>query len=171
MTGHRRLHVILLAAMLCGCASSTMVLPSPPSVLPDNDKTIVPGSRIGNLVIGMSDKQVYQLLGDPQTTADAPRGFSYLYQSMQLNTYEASQQVEEIGTSDPDYVTPEGVHAGGTMLSLRSNYGEPDEIIPGPEWSIYCYEKLGLYAWLNQGAKITSIGVFRPGNYCWGTSR
>ena len=168
---------MLLAILLSGCASTALVLPPPPSVLPENDQKLVPGQRIGNLVIGMSDKQVYQLLGDPQMTGDAAHGFTYAYQPafVSVYTYEATQQVEEIATSNQAYSTAEGVQVGGTMLSLRSNYGEPDKIIPGgpdgTEWSIYCYEKLGLFAWLDQGAKITSLGVFRPGNYCLGTER
>lgn len=174
MTGRHKLPLMLFAILLGGCASTAMVLPPPPSALPENDQKIVPGQRLGNLVIGMSDRQVYQLLGDPQMTADAPRGFTYVYRpaAVSVDTYEATQQVEEIDTYNPAYSTAEGVRVGDTMLSLRSNYGEPDKIVAGPDGtSNYCYEKLGLFAWLDQGAKITSLGVFRPGNYCWGTER
>lgn len=161
---------IALSLLLAGC-SSELIIPHAPSSVPPGDDTIVPGSRIGDVALGMTNKQLLEAEGIPeQSNRPFTTAATYHYGNNHLlvSVDDASQQVWWIYVNSDLYQTKEGVEVGQSELEMRAALGNPDEsrnigTDEIPEY-LNCY-KSGLSVYVMQG-KIVQIGVFVPGNPC-----
>src|SRR2546429_369562 len=93
---------------------------SPFSVRADN--LIVPGARIGSVRIGMSADELYQVMGTPSSTQSLDDGNYYIWSGLgdlKVFVY-PNGRVDSIITTDPVYVTREGVHVGDSALVLQA---------------------------------------------------
>ncbi|HSN18352.1 MAG TPA: hypothetical protein VLV87_09075 [Gammaproteobacteria bacterium] len=163
----------LLTALiaLAACASSPP-LPAPPATEPTfNDYVIVPGVRIGSVSIGMTGKQLLDVMGSPQSALNYSDGAAYHYPgNFGVVLVNATQQVVRVTASESSYQTQEGLKTGQTDLEMRTILGNPDETINvGNDQSPYyrnCYDKKGIAVYVDWNGKIASISVFNPGDTC-----
>jgi hypothetical protein len=94
-----------------------------------NDNLIVPGVRLGPVHLGITDVELYRLLGDPaETIQDRNLGMIYHYSKVNVIVSANTHRVTRVGTSDPDYSTVEGIRVGSSGLAVGVKLGIP----PGP---------------------------------------
>lgn len=163
----------LLTAMvaLAACASSPP-LPPPPSTEPTfNDYLIVPGVRIGSVSIGMTGKQLLDVMGSPESALNYTDGAAYHYPgNFGVVLENATQQVVRVTATESSYETKDGLKTGQTELEMRTMLGNPDETInAGNDQNPYyrnCYDKKGMAVYVDWNGKIGSISVFNPGDTC-----
>ena len=122
--------LFLTLLILTGCATGggvKMVQRSDQDVarlMAINDNTIVPGDRIGQVFLGMTEDQLYQRLGEPSKTQTAPGTVGYAYPSLNVQVDAITHKVWEIDTYNPAYSTVEGISIGSSGLALRTKIRE-----------------------------------------------
>src|ERR1700730_6859535 len=113
-----------LAALFVGLQSTT--------VAAKDGNLIVPGVRIGPISLGMSDADVYKILGDPTQTmtegVDMGRAIQYVFPKLTVVVSRATHKVTSVITLDPGYSTAEGIKVGSSGLAVSTKLGIP----PGP---------------------------------------
>jgi hypothetical protein len=113
--------VFALAALFVGLQSTTAAA--------KNDTLIVPGVRIGPVNLGMSDADVYGLLGDPTQTmtegVDMGRAIAYVFPKLTVVVSKATHKVTQVTTLDPGYATADGIKVGSSGLAVSTKLGIP----------------------------------------------
>jgi len=147
--------VLVLVALFAGIQPTTAQAP--------NDKQIVPGIRVGPVSVGMSDADLYKVLGDPTDTDTLHYrpSIAYRYTSFFVIVNRDSHKVTQIATSDPSYSTAEGIKAGSSGLGVSVKYG-----VPGPCSPVYgCNYNYpnGISLGINPNGSVSSISVYQAG--------
>lgn len=164
-----RLAILAVVVVIAGC-SSAPPLPPPPAQPHYNDHLVVPGKRIGSVSIGMTAKQVLDVMGSPLQTYRFTDGANYRYSgNFYVLVDDATQQVWRAAIEDYSYQTKEGFGVGQTELEMRAKLGNPDSstnIGNGfPPTYRYCY-KNGLAVYTAPDGKIWRLSIFNPGATC-----
>lgn len=156
---------------LFACCSTALSIPHAPASVPPSDELIVPGTRIDDVALGMTSKQLLSAEGSPgQSNRPFTTAAVYHFENNHLlvSVDDSTQQVWWVYVNSDSYHTKEGVEVGQSELEMRAALGNPDETsnIGNDEAPMYlnCY-KSGLSVYILMG-KITQIGVFVPGNPC-----
>jgi hypothetical protein len=117
---HRIAPIALLLAASPGVSSAAdaqNAAPAPAVTL------VVPGVSLGQVKLGMTDKQIYALLGEPQQSDPGPDSIEYRYPTLDLTINNATNTVVNVTTADPRYSTAEGVGVGSSVLKLSTKLG------------------------------------------------
>ncbi len=119
-------HFIALSVTLAGLLS---VIVASPLKTAANDWKIVPGERIGDVSLAMSEDEVEKLLGPPTQSAGSQSGLgSYLWVDHQLTIVTRFSRIEAIvilpGPRVFPYRTDKGIGLGAPMSQVREAYGD-----------------------------------------------
>jgi hypothetical protein len=113
--------LLALAALFVGLQSTTAAA--------KNDNLIVPGVRIGPVSLGMSDADLYKMLGDPTQTmtegVDMGRAIQYVFPKLSIVVSKATHRVTQVTTLDPGYSTADGIKVGSSGLAVSTKLGIP----------------------------------------------
>jgi hypothetical protein len=126
------------------------------------DSSIVPGVSLGSIHLGITDIELYRLLGDPKsTTTNGDISMNYDYSRFQVSVSPDTHKVIEVTTEDPSYSTAEGIRVGSSGLAVAAKLGIP----PGPcqGGCNYTYPN-GLALGINPDGSVRAIWVFTPDN-------
>jgi hypothetical protein len=108
----------LLSALLMTIASQSAVMAAPAS-----DNLIVPGERVGPIVLGMTAAQLTGALGTGEVQHQGSTTV-YSWGLIVAEIGDNSQSVETITVNDPRYDTPGHVHVGLAALAAVSVLGQ-----------------------------------------------
>jgi hypothetical protein len=187
-----RLPCILAAALLlslAACATPKKTEPDAPKAAPPpaaaaaevsiRDKFIIPGERVGPILLGMPLRKLVEVVGEPvsSTATHMPSGRSallYRYAdpdaspdgALLVMVREADQTVYSIQLDRIEsFQTHEGVRYGSSEALVRASFGKPQSIQESGAGEIaraYCYLS-GLAVRLNTTGHVESLTVF-PGS-------
>jgi hypothetical protein len=130
----------LLALAATGCSSI-------------DDNRIVPGERIGPVVIGMSAKDLLDTLGTPSASTKLPGRTLNEFDGLAVVVGDADLRVISVGTSDFWYATDAGVRAGSSEFEVRAQLpGTPQLVEDRKNASIktLCYPGMEVDFWPQQ---------------------
>ena len=156
----KAVHRLIAAAAfltLGACASP------PPST---NDNLIVPGERVGNVRIGMSLAELFNVKGAPGKTIPIPNteATSYNYDGL---TVGADDRVYWIIAHDPRYRTGYGVATGSEQIFARGTYGEPKCVVTRGDETVYDYGNI-YFEVDNASGKVKQVGIQQRTQTCDG---
>ena len=186
-----RLHCLIAATlllMLTACATpkkaepDAQIFAAPPSAaaeIPIRDKIVIPGERVGPILLGMSLHKLIEVVGEPVSSSAShiPSGRNallYRYAdpdaspegALLIMVREADQTVYSIQIDKIEgFQTREGVRYGSSEALVRASFGKPQSIQesrPGEVARAYCYLS-GLALRLNATGIVESLTVF-PGS-------
>jgi hypothetical protein len=126
-----------------------------------DDSVIEPGVRLGPVHLGITDVELYRLLGDPKSTrTNGSISMNYIYSKFQVSVDTDTHRVIQVTTDDPAYSTAEGIRVGSSGLAVAAKLGTP----PGPcdGGCNYTYPN-GLALGINADGSVRAIWVFTPG--------
>jgi hypothetical protein len=113
--------LLAVAALFVGLQSTTAHA--------KNDNLIVPGVRIGPVRIGMTDADLYKILGDPTqtlTTGSVDGGITYFWgNSLVVHVDKDTHRVVQVTTNNPKYSTADGIKVGSSGLAISTKLGIP----------------------------------------------
>ena len=90
-----------------------------------NDHLIVPSKRIGPMMLGMSATELVQIMGSP--SSKLPEGVDlYSWRDMSATVTKSGLWTTQICTSNPTYLTAQGLHVGSTDRSVVASLGNPN---------------------------------------------
>jgi len=186
---HYLFAVILLLA-LAACATPKKAEPeTPPKASPSSpaaasemllhDRLIIPGERVGPILLGMPLRKLVEVVGEPvsSSTSRIPAGrgaMMYRYAdpdaspdgAMLVMVREYDQAVYSIQIDRIEsFQTREGVRFGSSEALVRASFGKPEAIQQSGVGDIpraYCYLS-GLALRLDPKGKVESLTVF-PGS-------
>jgi hypothetical protein len=90
-----------------------------------DDHLIVPGVRVGALVLGMTDEEVFRVIGVP----DRGYSYGYFYDDKGLTVGIKDDRLVLITAKISQYSTPEGVKVGDGILRLTDALGKPAKVV------------------------------------------
>jgi hypothetical protein len=147
----------------------TTIIVAEPIAQQAQDHLIVPGERIGPISIGMSTKQLFAVMGDPNATNG---GHSYTWGSKESGELSASTDlngvVTWITTTHPAFATSDAVQVGSSSLMVMATLGRPGTSFKpycaydGSHCEFHCY-KSGLMVDYNTVAgRVLALNVVSP---------
>ena len=107
-------------------ASAIFLLAATEMAQAQNDTLIVPGVRMGPVHLGITDAELYRLLGDPQSTqvnGDISR--NYIFPNFTVSVSASTHKVIQVTTTDPSFATADGVKVGSSGLAVAAKLGAP----------------------------------------------
>jgi hypothetical protein len=144
---------LMLAA--AGCATA------PPDL---NDDLVVPGERVGPIVLGMPLSQLLAVLGTPQTTTPIAGSAAASYSWPGL-TVAAHETVYWIIATDPRYRTASGVSPGVEHIVARAAMPKPDCVATRTETTLYDYGNF-YFEVDNMAGRVAQLGVQKKTTAC-----
>lgn len=178
--------------VLTGCASKKEPGPPPPAK-PEapaaanlvQDKTVMPGERVGPVFLDMPLRQLIEVFGEPVSGADSrlPGGrpaLLYRYPdplaadgAILVLVREHDQTVYSIQVErNENFQTREGVRFGSSEALVRASFGKPQSVgeaaVAGQDGAtavmrMYCYLN-GLAVRLDASGKVEALTVFPGGD-------
>jgi hypothetical protein len=128
-----------LALALLGCASVT------PWAQAQNDHLIVPWERIGPVTLGMSQAQLFAVMGDPtRMNGGPPDGVNVFIwrDELSVTVKKNGAYVTQICALSPAYTTVQGARPGATDRALTALLGEPQNSHVYSTWWKQSYTRL-----------------------------
>ena len=152
--------------------------PPPAAEVPIRDRFIIPGERVGPILLGMPLQRLIEVVGEPvsSTAARIPGGRSallYRYAdpdaspdgALLVMVREADQTVYSVQLDRIEsFQTREGVRYGSSEARVRASFGKPQSIQEsgaGQMPRAYCY-LIGLAVRLDATGNVENLTVF-PG--------
>jgi hypothetical protein len=129
-----------------------------------SDHLIVAGQRIGSVAIGMTAAQLFDLMGDPTDTLPYTDGHSYSWgdnangRVLTAWVLTKSQRVVSCLTTNPQFVTPEGIHVGDSELALEAKLGAAERRLYGFGRVFYSYRH-GSLGFIVRNGRIDRITI------------
>jgi hypothetical protein len=112
----------------------TLVASLRPAAGAEDDDLIVPGVRVGAVHLGITDRELYILLGEPNGLTNRPGSQSYLYvhRGLYVNVDSFTHRVFEIDVAKGDnkFHTAEGIKVGMPASALRTRLAYAHENRP-----------------------------------------
>lgn len=143
--------MILAAAVFMAAASAARA---------QDDSMIVPGVSMAGVHLGITDVELYRLLGDPKSTqTNGNISMNYDYSRFQVSVAIDTHKVIQVTTEDPSYSTAEGIKVGSSGLAVAAKLGTP----PGPcqGGCDYTYPN-GLALGIKEDGSVRAIWIFAP---------
>ena len=131
-----------------------------------NDNLIVPGVRVGPVTLGMTDADLYKMLGEPAQTMVTSNGarIHYVYSSLNVGVDRDSHIVVAVETHDPAYATAGGIKFGSSSLALTvAKLGPQEEGSCGPPDLCEYTTDNGLHVGLDDKGRVNSLTVVKDG--------
>ena len=167
------------ASAAAPAAARAAAAPAPAAEVPIRDKFVIPGERVGPILLGMSLGKLVEVVGEPVSSSAShiPSGRSamlYRYAdpdaspdgALLVMVREYDQTVYSIQIDRIEsFQTREGVRYGSSEALVRASFGKPQSIQESGTGEIpraYCY-LTGLAVRLNATGKVESLMVF-PGS-------
>lgn len=130
---------------------------------------IVPGQRIGSLMVGMTPGKLREIAGDPSDTFKIGQWWTNytwnegLRASVKMSL-DAVDSLQVFGAAT-QFRTAEGLAVGSPESDIRSKLGPPDRSgrVKNEGGNLYCYRS-GLRLYAREG-RVSYIEVFRPGGF------
>ena len=153
-----KFHIILAVALGISISSAAFA---------QDDKLIVPGSRVGPAQLGMTEGALYKLLGGPEGISSAPGSISYIYfhSGVYVHIDTLTHKVFEIDVGqNTDFQTAEGIKVGLTAETVKTALAEVNEHQPPLPGGIKRIDyKSGMTLTFLPNGTIFKIGVWIPG--------
>jgi hypothetical protein len=130
----------IVLALFVVAASSSSVFAAPP-----DDHLIVPGQRVGPVVVGMGPAELLQALGAPDESNTNKYATQYVYRSRGFWIWSRKNRVDSISIMDPTYHTANGIHPGSSELELQAAMGAPKWQKDNGSFIEYCYRDATRY--------------------------
>jgi hypothetical protein len=107
--------------------ATVLMLASPHATVgqqtPSSQWVIVPGQGWGPIRLGMTEQEVYAILGSPQRAAGSPNSRTVWFQDVLMH-FDSAAQLRSFALYSPAWKTPEGIHVGSPLWSLLAAYGD-----------------------------------------------
>jgi hypothetical protein len=143
---------ILLAAVAAGAAAPAAFL-------------IVPGQRVGPIVLGMRMVQVFQYLGPPAGRARAEATGKFFWPDRGITVrVDFDGRVEAIFVEHPEYRTAQGVGVGSALEEVVRAFGPTDQVQEDRTTLVLAYPRLGISFAIakERGNRVQMVLVYRP---------
>src|SRR3972149_2232950 len=156
---------VLLVVLLAGA--------SPAAAQVADDKTVVPGVRIGRWKLLTSIPGLLRMNGSPSSRPSVasllvPAATWYSWDSLGIaaGTHDR-RNTAYLAVYDGDYAAPRGVGIGGSRNAVLTVNGEPtyegDLVDRGRTITVLAYDKIGLVYFLHNDV-VQVFLIFHPGN-------
>ncbi len=150
------LKTALLPLFLAGCVTGPLTL---------DDNLVVPGSRIGEVQIGMPLATLLAVKGNPLTTSPISGTDATTYTFPDGLTVGAKDEVYWIIAEDARFHTSSGVRPGVEQIFARASFGKPRCAETRAETTVYDYGNI--YFDVDNGQrKVKRVGVVRQSRPC-----
>jgi hypothetical protein len=113
----------LLAALLMTIAVSGPVMAAPAT----SDNLIVPGERVGQIALGMTQAQLAAAMGSPGDVLHQGSATTYSWGQVAAEIGDNSPGVDLITVNDLRYDTPGHVHIGLAAVAAAAVLGQPNK--------------------------------------------
>jgi hypothetical protein len=124
-----------------------------------SDNLIVPGVRIGPVMLAMTETAIYKMLGDPTRTmtqgVDMGRGIQYVYPTLSVVVNKVTHRVTSVVTIDQKYSTANGIKVGSSSLAVSTKLGIP----PGDCQGMCDYNYHGIGMGINPDGRVRAIWI------------
>lgn len=90
-----------------------------------SDTVIVPGDRIGPLVLGMTEAEIIAAAGQPEQRLMQGRDTLYSWGLVTARIPAGAMGVDEIVVMDTRYLTSQRIHVGSTDIAVTTSFGQP----------------------------------------------
>jgi len=131
----RHIQNAAVTAVLFTLTACETLAPQEPASLKNSDHVVVPGERIGPVYLGMSPKNVFQLLGSPSTTKASTLVWTYGDSTLFVRADDTHQRVVQIAIyNDVSFHTAEGARYGSTLQDLDRIWGPPYKLESYSSW-------------------------------------
>lgn len=151
-----RLKTALLPLLLAGCVTGPLTL---------DDDLVVPGSRIGEVQIGMPLSTLLAVKGNPLTTSPISGTDATTYTFADGLTVGAKDEVYWIIAEDARFHTSTGVRPGVEQIFARASFGKPRCVETRAETTVYDYGDIYFDVDNAQG-KVKRLGVVAQNRPC-----
>ena len=156
---------VLLVVLLAGA--------SPAAAQVADDKTVVPGVRIGRWTLLTSIPELLRMNGSPSSRPSVasllvPAATWYSWDSLGIaaGTHDR-RNTAYLAVYDGDYAAPRGVGIGVSRNAVLTAHGEPtyegDLVDRGRTITVLAYDKIGLAYFLHNDV-VQVFLIFHPGN-------
>lgn len=122
------------------------------------DYLVVGGTRVGQLRLGRSDRELRQLLGAPGSKEGANQNV-WVYPDRGIRLGFIQGRLHMVGVTSGDWVTPSGLKVGRPFADMKRELGSGYRV----ESSSVFYDKWGIGARL-LGDQIVELLIFNPRN-------
>lgn len=146
----------LLPLALTACVTGPLTL---------DDDLVVPGSRIGEVQIGMPLATLLAVKGNPVTTAPISGTDATTYTFQDGLTVGANDEVYWIIAEDARFHTSSGVRPGVEQIFARASFGKPRCVETRGDVTIYDYGNVYFDVDNSQG-KVKRLGVVAQNRPC-----
>ena len=147
-----RLGVALLAALT--------ILPGVPTAF-----LIVPGHRVGPIVLGMRVVQVFRYLGPPsnRSGSEGSGKFSWPHRGITVRV-DSGGHVDTVFVEHPRYRTAQGVGVGSGLEEVLRAFGPTHQAQEDRTTLVLAYPGLGISFALDKsrGERVQMVVVYRP---------
>ncbi len=147
--------LLALASITGACASA------PPDL---NDSLVVPGERVGPVVLGMPLSQLIAVAGTPRRTTllEGSAAATYEFDGFSVAAHDT---VYWIIVDSPVYRTAQGAAVGAEQIEARSAFGRPECVVTRGDRTIYDYRNLYVEV-ANATGRVTKMGVQKRTGTC-----
>ncbi|GEM_PF-3157657 len=131
-----------------------------------SSKEVKEGKSLGEISLGMSEKEVLSILGRPSSRKPGEGGVeAFMYPDRKLTVTLASsrdkKEVQWIYTESPDYKTHKGIKVGSSFEDLIAAYGTPFKTQAADKSTIilYCNADRVVIQFRVKNGRVEEIGV------------
>ncbi|MDR7562797.1 MAG: hypothetical protein QN172_04600 [Armatimonadota bacterium] len=150
--------------MSTGLGAALLAILTVPTVVPAA-LLIVPGQRVGPVVLGMRMVQVFQYLGPPAAQARSEGSGRFFWPQRGITVrVDVEGHVDAIFVEHPRYRTAQGLGVGSELAELLRTFGPTDQAQEDRNTLILAYPHLGISFALDKsrGNRVQMVVVYRP---------
>lgn len=108
-----------------------------------SDHLIVPGKGVGPVSLGISQTELYRIMGEPTETWTGSEGATYTFGPLVV-FLDYRTGVFQIQAKGSEFATPEGIRVGDSALALEAKLGPPQSREKHDRLWIYDYRSKGI---------------------------
>ncbi|MDR7416058.1 MAG: hypothetical protein QN193_03700 [Armatimonadota bacterium] len=126
---------------------------------------IVPGQRVGPVVLGMRVVQVFQHLGPPAGRAGSEGGGKFFWPQRGITVrVDSAGHVDTIFVEHPRYRTAQGIGVGSGLEEVLRAFGPTHQAQEDRSTLVLAYPGLGISFALDKsrGERVQMVVVYRP---------
>ena len=140
----------------------------PAVAAPDDDELIVPGVRVGPVHLGITDRALYILLGEPNGLTSRPGSQTYLYvqRGLYVNVDTFTHRVFQIDVAEGkhNFHTSDGLKIGMLSTAVRTRLAQSHENRPPEPGGVFRVDYVdGMSLIFLRDKTLYKIEVWTPG--------